>query len=89
MYFFNWFNMISKIFVFPISREYSIEMYYRNDSSVDPYPVTLPGCSSSCPLAKFTDLTSSIIVKDWEKECGAEVDGNENPSMITFFVLLY
>lgn len=62
--------------------EYSIEMYYRNDSSVDPYPVTLPGCSSSCPLAKFTDLTSSIIVKDWEKECGAEVDGNENSSRV-------
>ncbi|XP_075443218.1 prostatic acid phosphatase isoform X2 [Ascaphus truei] len=49
--------------------KYSIEMYYRNDSSVDPYPLTLPGCTSSCPYQKFIELTSPIIVKDWEKAC--------------------
>ncbi|XP_044150034.1 prostatic acid phosphatase [Bufo gargarizans] len=54
--------------------EYTVEMYYQNDSLVDPYLVTLPGCSSSCPLAKFTELTSSIIAEDWEKECEAEVE---------------
>ncbi|XP_069814439.1 prostatic acid phosphatase [Dendropsophus ebraccatus] len=60
--------------------EYTVEMYYRNDSSVDPYLLILPGCSSSCPLANFTALTSSIIVEDWEKECEAEVDGNNKIS---------
>ncbi|XP_056376627.1 prostatic acid phosphatase [Hyla sarda] len=62
--------------------EYTVEMYYRNDSSVDPYLITLPGCSSSCPLANFTELTSSIIVEDWEKECGAEVDENKGSGAV-------
>ncbi|XP_075068544.1 prostatic acid phosphatase [Mixophyes fleayi] len=61
---------------------YSIEMFYRNDSSLDPYPITLPGCSSSCPLAQFTDLTSSIIVQDWDKECGAKVEGNKSSGAV-------
>ncbi|KAM4688400.1 prostatic acid phosphatase [Discoglossus pictus] len=49
--------------------KHSIEMYYRNDSKLDPHPITLPGCSFSCPLQKFIELTSSVIVEDWEKEC--------------------
>ncbi|KAG8572764.1 hypothetical protein GDO81_012157 [Engystomops pustulosus] len=63
--------------------EYTVEMYYRNDSSVDPYLVILPGCSSSCPLAKFTELSSSIIAEDWEKECGVGVNGNKSSGLTT------
>ncbi|XP_072009576.1 prostatic acid phosphatase-like isoform X3 [Engystomops pustulosus] len=62
--------------------EYTVEMYYRNDSSVDPYLVILPGCSSSCPLAKFTELSSSIIAEDWEKECGVGVNGNKSSGAV-------
>ncbi|NXL87134.1 PPAP phosphatase, partial [Alectura lathami] len=49
---------------------YSIEMHYRNDSSKDPYLLTLPGCTSSCPLEKFAELVSPIITDNWSKECG-------------------
>ncbi|CAN2389695.1 Belongs to the histidine acid phosphatase family [Pristimantis euphronides] len=63
-------------------REYMIEMYYRNDSSVRPHLLTLPGCNSSCPLAKFKELTSPIIVENWEKECGAETDGNKRSGSV-------
>lgn len=45
-------------------------MHYRNDSSVDPYLLTLPGCTSSCPLEKFAELVSPIITENWSKECG-------------------
>ncbi|XP_073425566.1 prostatic acid phosphatase isoform X3 [Dendrobates tinctorius] len=62
--------------------KYTIEMYYRNDSSVDPYLVTLPGCSPSCPLTMFTDLTSSIIVDDWKKECGVKKDGDTSSGTV-------
>ncbi|OXB65938.1 hypothetical protein ASZ78_002686 [Callipepla squamata] len=51
-------------------KRYSIEMHYRNDSSVDPYLLTLPGCTSSCPLEKFAELVSPIITENWSKECG-------------------
>ncbi|PKU33582.1 prostatic acid phosphatase-like [Limosa lapponica baueri] len=49
---------------------YSIEMHYRNDSSKDPYVLTLPGCTSSCPLEKFAELVSPVITENWSKECG-------------------
>ncbi|KAM3928064.1 prostatic acid phosphatase [Leptodactylus fuscus] len=67
--------------------EYTIEMYYRNDSSVKPYLITLPGCSSSCPLTKFTELTSSIIAEDWEKECGADVDSNKSSGPVVGLII--
>ncbi|NXF47803.1 PPAP phosphatase, partial [Oceanites oceanicus] len=50
--------------------QYSIEMHYRNDSSKDPYLLTLPGCTSSCPLEKFAELVSPVITENWSKECG-------------------
>ncbi|NXD77026.1 PPAP phosphatase, partial [Halcyon senegalensis] len=49
---------------------YSIEMHYRNDTSKDPYLLTLPGCTSSCPLEKFAELVSPVITDNWSKECG-------------------
>lgn len=51
-------------------RRYSVEMYYRNDTSKDPYLLPLPGCTSSCPLQKFAELVSSVITENWSKECG-------------------
>ncbi|NXP04026.1 PPAP phosphatase, partial [Thinocorus orbignyianus] len=50
--------------------QYSIEMHYRNDSSKDPYVLTLPGCTSPCPLEKFAELVSPVITDNWSKECG-------------------
>ncbi|KFV65685.1 Prostatic acid phosphatase, partial [Dryobates pubescens] len=50
--------------------QYSIDMHYRNDSSKDPYLLTLPGCTPSCPLEKFAELVSPIITENWAKECG-------------------
>uniref|UniRef100_A0A8B9S116 acid phosphatase n=1 Tax=Accipiter nisus TaxID=211598 RepID=A0A8B9S116_9AVES len=52
------------------SGQYSIEMHYRNESSKDPYLLTLPGCTSSCPLEKFAELVSPVITENWSKECG-------------------
>ncbi|NWT50757.1 PPAP phosphatase, partial [Erythrocercus mccallii] len=51
-------------------QQYSIEMHYRNDTSKDPYLLTLPGCTSSCPLEKFAELVSPVITENWSRECG-------------------
>lgn len=49
---------------------FSIEMFYRNDSSVsEPYAVSLPGCSQRCPLQDFLKLTHDVIPQDWNREC--------------------
>ncbi|XP_064907784.1 prostatic acid phosphatase isoform X3 [Columba livia] len=52
------------------SGRYSIEMHYRNDTSKNPYLLTLPGCTSACPLEKFAELVSPVITENWPKECG-------------------
>uniref|UniRef100_A0A8C3QZ06 acid phosphatase n=1 Tax=Cyanoderma ruficeps TaxID=181631 RepID=A0A8C3QZ06_9PASS len=49
--------------------QYTIEMYYRNDSLREPQPLTLPGCKFRCPLERFTHLVSPILVHYWTREC--------------------
>ncbi|XP_060036230.1 prostatic acid phosphatase isoform X5 [Erinaceus europaeus] len=54
--------------------EYFVEMYYRNETKHEPYPLTLPGCTHSCPLEKFVDLVTPITPEDWSAECMATND---------------
>ncbi|NXI50953.1 PPAP phosphatase, partial [Chloroceryle aenea] len=50
-------------------KQYTIEMYYRNNSLRDPHPLTLPGCRFRCPLERFTQLVSPVLVHHWTREC--------------------
>ncbi|KAG8516265.1 Prostatic acid phosphatase, partial [Galemys pyrenaicus] len=50
---------------------YLVEMYYLNDTRHEPYPLTLPGCTHSCPLNKFIDLVAPVMPQDWSTECTA------------------
>ncbi|XP_049726851.1 prostatic acid phosphatase [Elephas maximus indicus] len=54
--------------------EYFVEMYYRNESRHEPHPLTLPGCSHSCPLTKFAELVAPVIPGDWAAECMVTTD---------------
>ncbi|XP_039192004.1 prostatic acid phosphatase [Crotalus tigris] len=45
---------------------YTIEMYYRNSTAVEPHLLTLPGCTKACPLNKFQNLVAPILPT---KEC--------------------
>ncbi|XP_040836151.1 lysosomal acid phosphatase isoform X3 [Ochotona curzoniae] len=48
---------------------FSVEMYFRNDSSKAPWPLILPGCLHRCPLQDFLHLTEPMVAKDWQQEC--------------------
>ncbi|XP_062432418.1 lysosomal acid phosphatase isoform X2 [Rhea pennata] len=48
---------------------FSVEMFFRNESGKEPFPLTLPGCQQKCPLHKFLQLTDPVIPQDWEQEC--------------------
>ncbi|KAG5848914.1 lysosomal acid phosphatase isoform X1 [Anguilla anguilla] len=48
---------------------FSVAMYFRNDSTKEPYPVVLPGCTQYCPLQDFVQLTKPVIPENWEAEC--------------------
>uniref|UniRef100_A0A667X9D5 Lysosomal acid phosphatase n=1 Tax=Myripristis murdjan TaxID=586833 RepID=A0A667X9D5_9TELE len=48
---------------------FSVSMFYRNDSTVEPYPLLLPNCTLDCPLDDFVRLTKPSIAEDRDKEC--------------------
>jgi len=61
---------------------YIVQLLYKNDSSIPPYVLTVPGCSSMCPFEEFVNLTSSLVPVDINQECmlldevqGAPVEG--------------
>ncbi|XP_071283579.1 lysosomal acid phosphatase isoform X2 [Agelaius tricolor] len=48
---------------------FSVEMFYRNESGKEPFPLTIPGCQHKCPLQRFLELTDPVVPQDWEQEC--------------------
>ncbi|XP_062973564.1 lysosomal acid phosphatase [Elgaria multicarinata webbii] len=48
---------------------FSVEMFFRNESGKELYQVQLPGCEQRCPLQKFLQLTEPVIAQDWKQEC--------------------
>ncbi|XP_051579789.1 lysosomal acid phosphatase isoform X1 [Myxocyprinus asiaticus] len=62
---------------------FSVEMFYRNDSSVpEPYAVSLPGCSQRCPLEDFLNLTHEVIPQDWKRECQISKEATDTEVII-------
>uniref|UniRef100_A0A2I3HRJ4 Lysosomal acid phosphatase n=1 Tax=Nomascus leucogenys TaxID=61853 RepID=A0A2I3HRJ4_NOMLE len=52
------------------SGNFSVEMYFRNESDKAPWPLSLPGCPHRCPLQDFLRLTEPrSCPKDWQQEC--------------------
>lgn len=46
-----------------------VELYLRNDTTKEPYKLSIPGCDFRCPLATLISKTKPIIPTDWETEC--------------------
>ncbi|KFP87907.1 Lysosomal acid phosphatase, partial [Apaloderma vittatum] len=36
---------------------FSVEMFFRNESGKEPFPLKIPGCQYKCPLQRFLELT--------------------------------
>ncbi|KAI0220760.1 Prostatic acid phosphatase [Lamellibrachia satsuma] len=51
------------------SGKYSVQVHYRNDSSMEPYLLQIPGCTAFCPYDKFLALTFDMVPVDWDTEC--------------------
>lgn len=65
-------TVIMELRHFKSSNKPYLQFFYRNDSSVDPHPLTLPGCDFQCPLDKFIHLTKDFIPHDWKEECNPD-----------------
>ncbi|XP_061466927.1 lysosomal acid phosphatase isoform X2 [Rhineura floridana] len=48
---------------------FSVEMFFRNESGKEPYLLQLPDCEQHCPLLKFMQITEPVISEDWKHEC--------------------
>ncbi|KAG7501569.1 lysosomal acid phosphatase [Solea senegalensis] len=64
----------------------SVSMFYRNDSTVDPYSQQLPGCSLDCPLEDFVRITRPWISDDRDKECQVPSNGTNKELIISLLV---
>ncbi|XP_061539297.1 lysosomal acid phosphatase isoform X1 [Phycodurus eques] len=64
----------------------SVSMFYRNDSTVEPYALQLPGCSIDCPLEEFVKITKLSLSDDRERECQVASSGNNKEVIITLAV---
>ncbi|CAH0548543.1 unnamed protein product [Brassicogethes aeneus] len=52
--------------------EFAVQVFFRNDTSLPPYELTIPGCTKICPLEKLVDLTKNVIPGDVKAECKSE-----------------
>lgn len=48
--------------------QYFVTVSYKN-STGEPILLTLPGCTTLCPLYEFIAATKDVVPEDWEKEC--------------------
>ncbi|XP_048756065.2 prostatic acid phosphatase-like isoform X2 [Ostrea edulis] len=56
-----------------------VQVYLRNEtnsSNLHQYPISIQGCSASCPFPKFTKLLSDMMVTDIKKECMVKTTSN-------------
>ncbi|XP_078584195.1 prostatic acid phosphatase-like isoform X2 [Branchiostoma floridae x Branchiostoma japonicum] len=51
------------------SGDHTVEVWYRNDSSVPPYQLKVPGCPHPCSYQQFLNATKDAIPADRAKEC--------------------
>ncbi|XP_014467885.1 PREDICTED: prostatic acid phosphatase-like isoform X2 [Dinoponera quadriceps] len=54
--------------------EWNVQIFLRNTTAHEPYPLTIPGCTTVCPLDQFVEILKPVTPDNWEEEC--KVDGN-------------
>lgn len=51
------------------THDFEVQIYLRNRTDILPYLLTVPGCESSCPLLRLTDLVDPVIPRNLTEEC--------------------
>ncbi|XP_011699163.1 PREDICTED: testicular acid phosphatase homolog [Wasmannia auropunctata] len=68
------FNIMTIIELHEDKGEWNVQVFLRNTTSHEPYPMIIPGCTIKCPLDKFVEILKPMIPENWKEEC--KVDGN-------------
>jgi len=48
---------------------YFVQMFYRNETTHEPYPLTIPKCTAQCPWPAWRDLTTDVRPENASQEC--------------------
>lgn len=59
----------ASLVMFELYNDNTIKIFYRNDTTRDPYELTLNGCNSKCTVQKMDHLTSGLRPSDWKSDC--------------------
>lgn len=66
-------NIMTMIELHQDENEWNIQVFLRNTTIHEPYPMTIPGCTVICPLDKFVKILKPMISDNWSEECKVEV----------------
>lgn len=59
--------------------EHGVEIFLRNSTTVEPYPLTIPGCSQFCLLKDLKLILKNSIPNDWNAQCQPEKEDFTEP----------
>ncbi|XP_012343616.1 prostatic acid phosphatase isoform X1 [Apis florea] len=71
------YNIMIMIELHENNDEWNVQIFLRNTTEYEPYPLTIPGCTTICPLEKFIEILNPMIPDNWNEEC--KVDGEYKP----------
>ncbi|CAK9817368.1 Lysosomal acid phosphatase [Anthophora quadrimaculata] len=72
-----YYNIMTMIELHETNDGWNVQVFLRNTTDHEPYPLTIPGCTTVCPLEKFIQILKPLIPDDWIEEC--KVDGDYTP----------
>ncbi|ODN05943.1 Lysosomal acid phosphatase [Orchesella cincta] len=73
----------------PNTEKFFVEFFLRNDTTREPYKLTMPGCEFQCPLESFQNYTKRIIPNNWAAECQLTVPAIiEESSVFTYTIIV-
>ncbi|XP_076241799.1 prostatic acid phosphatase isoform X2 [Calliopsis andreniformis] len=72
------YNIMIMIELHESDNEWNVEVFLRNTTDHEPYPLTVPGCTTVCPLNKFIQILKPVLPDNWEEECKVK-DGYTPP----------
>lgn len=61
--------------------EYGVEIFLRNSTRSEPYPLTIPGCSQFCPVKEMKTLLKNTISTDRSTTCESKTEGFTEPPL--------
>ncbi|CAG7831534.1 unnamed protein product [Allacma fusca] len=53
----------------PELEEHHIELYFRNDTTVEPYKLDFELCGNPCLLSSFKKIVDDLVPEDFDKSC--------------------